>query len=237
MAGGAAIVRLSMRKWVRREDRVVEDHGLGLAAQEADLKLRPERVRVGLATAEAVEPTAGFLIMSKAIVGQGEEDPILLHAHPPSFLDSFVKTPNSFREPSDAIKSGAKGVQVIRSLVVHCPAYGELRQAKRLSEFGSLARKQNAPPSDAVGQARDRSPCETGRAFLPRAAQAVMVSGAQERQDLMRAGLEVIRIEHESLAVIGGSLGPGKLSRKAVATPGPEERCGILRFRGDDTGK
>ena len=52
----------SRRERVGREDWVIEDHGFGLTAQEADLQLIPEGIRVciGFATVEPVEPAAAL---------------------------------------------------------------------------------------------------------------------------------------------------------------------------------
>ena len=59
------------RERVVREDRVVEDHGLGLVPEHADLQLIPEldRVRAGLMLPQPVEPAAGLGAMAQAVVG------------------------------------------------------------------------------------------------------------------------------------------------------------------------
>jgi hypothetical protein len=47
-----------MREWIGREDRIVEDHRLGLAKEEADFQLVPELlgISVRLAVPKPVEP-------------------------------------------------------------------------------------------------------------------------------------------------------------------------------------
>jgi hypothetical protein len=62
----------SPRERVIGEHRVVEDHGLGLAQQQADLQLVPElsRVGAGLMLAQPVEPAPGLDAMAQAVVGQ-----------------------------------------------------------------------------------------------------------------------------------------------------------------------
>ena len=70
---------LSGRERIGREDRIVQDHGLGLAAQEADFKLVPERkgMAAGLTAAEPVQPAAGLVFVTQAMMSQGQKRPIL----------------------------------------------------------------------------------------------------------------------------------------------------------------
>src|SRR5262249_14232723 len=57
--------RVSVHERVIGERGIIEDHGLGLAAQQADLQLIPElgRVRARLTLAQPIEPSAGLIAM------------------------------------------------------------------------------------------------------------------------------------------------------------------------------
>ena len=67
------------RERIGWEDRVVEDHRLGLAAEEANFQFVPELVGIGarLAVAEPVEPAASLVVMSETVVSHRQEYPIL----------------------------------------------------------------------------------------------------------------------------------------------------------------
>ena len=80
-----------MRERIGREDRVVEDHRLGLATEEADFQFVPELIRIGtrLAVAEPVEPAASLFAMPEAVVGHGQEGPVERRFRPVTCLDCF----------------------------------------------------------------------------------------------------------------------------------------------------
>ncbi len=90
-----------MRERVGREDRVVEDHRLGLAAEQADLQLVPElgRVRAELMIPQLVEPAASLIAMTQAVVGHRQERPIRGHT-------SAAPEPDAFLEPAGAVHRG-----------------------------------------------------------------------------------------------------------------------------------
>ena len=63
---------------VGREDRVVEDHRLGLAAKKADFQRAPELVgvRARPVVVQSIEPAPSLFAMAKAVVRHREEQPV-----------------------------------------------------------------------------------------------------------------------------------------------------------------
>jgi hypothetical protein len=68
-----------MSERVGRENRIVNDNGFGLAAEEADLELVPKLVvnRTRHVFAEPVEPATSLVAMPEAIVSHRQERPVL----------------------------------------------------------------------------------------------------------------------------------------------------------------
>jgi hypothetical protein len=92
----------SPREGVIGERRVVEDHGLGLAAEQADLQLVPEprRVLARPVLPQPVEPAAGLGAMAQPVVGQRQEGPVPRPARAAPGPDRFLqpaRSPDSSR--------------------------------------------------------------------------------------------------------------------------------------------
>src|SRR5438094_810778 len=101
---GQGAIGCSVRERVGREDRVVEDHGLGFASEEADLQFTTELIGVcaRLAVTESVEPATSLVTMSEAVMSHRQEGPDLRKAFSVPELNPFLQTSNRLFKPISA---------------------------------------------------------------------------------------------------------------------------------------
>ena len=102
----------SPRERVVRECRVVEDHGLGLAPQQADFHIVPELGRVGarLMLTQAFEPAPRLVAMAQAVMGHRQERPVLGRSLPAPVPDGFLEEVDRLVEPAGAVQHAAPSV-------------------------------------------------------------------------------------------------------------------------------
>ena len=102
----------SRRERVGRENGIVEDHRLGLTAEQAKFQLMPESAvsASGLMVSQPVEPLEGLIPMSQAVVSHRQERPVRGGARRTSQFDSlFQSAERSSNRP--ARYRAARGVQ------------------------------------------------------------------------------------------------------------------------------
>ena len=106
-----------MRKWIGREDRVVKDHGFGLAPpEETDFQFLPESVGTGvrLAVTEPAEPAASLVVMPETMMSHGQERPVARFIELVSEFRQFFKPSNHVLKPTGA-GPGRRGASSRRS--------------------------------------------------------------------------------------------------------------------------
>ncbi len=208
-----------MRERVGREDRVVEDHRLGLAAEEAGRHLRPElgRVLTRTITPQPVEPSVGLDAMAELEVSHGEEGPIRRQALPTEDLDGLIEPADRLIEPSGTVQRGAERAQTI-ALVGRVRALdGRLGQMDQDFRVDVGVRRQDASPDHAEGRRGVARPAEASEEFGVRPPPIGPVAGGQEGQGLPLAEGQAIGLEPD-----GDGEGRGGLLGPAARTPGSE---------------